>query len=151
MAIRIEQASHDHFTDLVKLWNENCKEVAECELSAEEQANIREQLGQYTQSRFGVVYVALDSASRPIGYALASLKKDLVAEILLGHIDELYVTPEYRGQHTAKALVAEMNGWFQRQDVSAVSVHVDVENMAAQNFWEKIGFEKEFFVMSSDE
>ncbi|MCM3623272.1 GNAT family N-acetyltransferase [Brevibacillus borstelensis] len=151
MTIRIEQASHDHFTDIIKLWNENCKEVAESELSAEDQESIHDQLVQYTQSRFGVVYVALDSASRLIGYALASLKKDLIEDIFLGQIDEVYVVPEYRRQHTAKALVAEMNDWFQRQEVSAVSVLVDVENTSAQKFWEKIGYGKEFFVMSSDE
>ncbi|MCI1696177.1 GNAT family N-acetyltransferase [Aneurinibacillus aneurinilyticus] len=136
--------------EILGLWNENCIETAECELSDEDKAAIQNQLKEYFQSEFGMVCVAIDGTSKLVGYGLASLKKDLVSQAYYGQIDELYVLPEYRRQKTAQAIVEKLNRWFQYKDASFVYVFVDLDNKLAQNFWESSGLSKEFYLMSNN-
>ncbi|MEY9975554.1 GNAT family N-acetyltransferase [Lysinibacillus sp. RC79] len=86
-----------------------------------------------------------------IGFGLASIKKDFIYDMNYGQIDEVYVVPVYRRQKVAKRLVDHLVNWFNDEhDTTVVNVYVDLENDLALNFWEGIGLEKEFFMLSNN-
>ncbi|MFS0918235.1 GNAT family N-acetyltransferase [Brevibacillus sp. 179-C 1.1 NHS] len=148
--MRIEQLEADsrYLKEIVVFWNQNAIETAECDLSDEEMAGIEQQIIQCCQSAYGVVHIALDDNDNLIGFGLAAMQKDLVFDTYSGHVVELYVAPLYRKQKAGQAIVHSLKSWLLAQNVSYIHVFVDVENESAQAFWEKTGFEKEFFVMS---
>ncbi|PFW82406.1 GNAT family N-acetyltransferase [Bacillus pseudomycoides] len=135
---------------IIELWNNNAIETAECELDESDKKRIQEQIEQYIQSKYGVVFVAINENQQVIGYGIASMKQDLVSNMLYGQVDELYVASEYRRQQVAKNLVDNLMNWFNQQDISLFHVYVDLENELALEFWEKIGINREFFILSNN-
>ncbi len=72
-------------------------------------------------------------------------------DTIYGQIDEIYVLPAYRRQKIAKRLVDELVNWFnEKHDTSVVNVYVDLENDLALEFWEGVGLEREFFMLSNN-
>ncbi|WP_242224646.1 GNAT family N-acetyltransferase [Bacillus cereus group sp. BfR-BA-01380] len=154
MNIRIEQLNKEFdyqkfIKKIIELWNMNAIEAAECELSESDRMGIHEQLEQFVQSKYGAVFIVTDECQNMIGYGIASIKQDLVTDMLYGQIDEVYIREEYRRQQIAKNLVEHLIGWLNQEGISFVHVNVDVENKLALDFWENIGFEKEFFLLSN--
>lgn len=135
--------------EILELWNENAKETADCELEKSDREAILNQLEQYLQSQYGAIYIGTNESHEIIGFGLGSVKKDLMYDMIYGQIDEIYVLPAYRRQKIAKRLVDELVNWFdEKHDTSVINVYVDLENDLALEFWEGIGLEKEFFMLS---
>jgi len=135
--------------EILELWNENAKETADCELEKSDREGIQNQLEQYLQSLYGAIYIGTNESHEIIGFGLGSVKKDLMYDMIYGQIDEIYVLPAYRRQKIAKGLVDELVNWFdEKHDTSVINVYVDLENDLALEFWEGIGLEKEFFMLS---
>lgn len=155
MKTRIKQLNNDGVNEecikeMLELWNENTIETAQCELDESDRKAIQEQIEQYIQSKYGVVFVAMNESHQVIGYSIASMKQDLVSNMLYGQVDEVYVAPEYRRQKVAKNLVDDVINWFNKKDISLTHVYVDLENESALEFWEKMGLDREFFVLSNN-
>lgn len=155
MKTRIKQLNNDVVNEecikeMVELWNENTIETAQCELDESDRKAIQEQIEQYIQSKYGVVFVAMNESHQVIGYSIASMKQDLVSNMLYGQVDEVYVAPEYRRQKVAKNLVDDVINWFNKKDISLTHVYVDLENESALEFWEEMGLDREFFVLSNN-
>ncbi|PFM65481.1 GNAT family N-acetyltransferase [Bacillus cereus] len=136
--------------EIIELWNKNTIETAECELDESDRKAIKEQIEQYIQSKYGVVLVVVNESQQTIGYGIASMKQDLVCDMLYGQVDEVYVAPEYRRQKVAKNLATDLMNWFKQKDISLIHVYVDLENELALEFWEKIGLNREFFILSNN-
>jgi len=137
--------------EILELWNENAKETADCELEKSDREAILNQLEQYLQSQYGAIYIATNENHQIIGFGLASIKKELMYDTIYGQIDEIYVLPAYRRQKIAKRLVDELVNWFnEKHDTSVVNVYVDLENDLALEFWEGVGLEREFFILSNN-
>lgn len=137
--------------EILELWNENAKETADCELEKSDREAILNQLEQYLQSQYGAIYIATNENHQIIGFGLASIKKELMYDTIYGQIDEIYVLPAYRRQKIAKRLVDELVNWFnEKHDTSVVNVYVDLENELALEFWEGVGLEREFFILSNN-
>jgi len=137
--------------EILELWNENAKETADCELEKSDREAILNQLEQYLQSQYGAIYIATNESHQIIGFGLASIKKELLYDTIYGQIDEIYVLPAYRRQQIAKRLVDELINWFnEKHDTSVVNVYVDLENDLALEFWEGVGLEREFFMLSNN-
>ncbi|MGX4667918.1 GNAT family N-acetyltransferase [Cerasibacillus sp. JNUCC 74] len=139
-----------YLSEVVSLWNENCVETADCKLTNEEMKAIQQQLALCCRSDYGTVHIALDGGQL-VGYGVASIKKDMVTQGYMGLIDELYVVQEYRKRQVGQTIVNSLKKWLLAKDVSNIQVFVDVENISAQTFWNNIGFNKEFYVVSEDE
>ncbi len=139
-----------YIQDIICLWNDNCLETAECELEQSERLNVQKLVEQYIQSEFGTVFVVVDKNHDTIGFGTVSMKQDLVTNTKYGQIDELYVAPKYRKQKIGKEIVENIMEWFAVNHISDMYVHVDLDNHIAQSFWEHVGLEKEFFVLSSN-
>ena len=155
MNIRIKQlnsnvVNQECIKEIIELWNKNAIETAECELDESDRKAIQEQIEQYIQSKYGVVFVAINENHQAIGYGIASMKQDLVSDMLYGQVDEVYVASGYRRQKVAKNLVDDLMNWFNHQDISLIHVYVDLENELALEFWEKMGLDREFFVLSNN-
>ena len=156
MSVHIQLLTKDDvnpklLNEIVELWNENAKETADSELEKSERQGIQEQLEQYIQSKYGAIYIATNDNNQIIGFGMASIKKDLIYDMNYGQIDEVYVIPTYRRQKVAKRLVDDLVNWIDDEyDTSVINVYVDLENDLALNFWEGIGLEKEFFMLSSN-
>ncbi|ATH94572.1 GNAT family N-acetyltransferase [Bacillus glycinifermentans] len=151
MDARIVQLTHgaeEYIKEIAELWSDNAAETADCELDEEEKTAVQEQIKQYMQSKYGAVFAATNEKHQAVGYAIASLKQDLVSNTLYGQIDEIYVAPEYRRQKMAGKIAAELLNWLERKNVSFVQVYVDTDNESALAFWEETGLEREFFVLS---
>lgn len=144
----LNNVNPQYIKEIVDLWNENALETAECELDEQDKEMIRKQLNQYIQSTYGAVFIVMNEKRGTIGYGLASMKQDLVGNILTGQIDEVYMTPQYRRKKLGKQLVGELISWFHQQDVSSVHVYVDVENEPGLHFWEGIGLNRAFYILS---
>ncbi|WP_062199639.1 GNAT family N-acetyltransferase [Massilibacterium senegalense] len=156
MKTYIEQLNNDVINqewmrEMVELWNINAIETADCELDESDREAIHEQLKEYITSKYGMVVVAMNEHQQIIGYSIASVKKDLVSGELSGQLDEVYVAPEYRGKKLAKKLVDNVIKWLDQQNISLIHVHVDIDNKLALKFWEKNGFDIEFFTLSNNE
>lgn len=151
MHIQQLQADQPYLSEIVRLWNDNAQETADCSLSEEEVEAIGQQLADYVQSPYGMVHIAVDDEQKLVGYGLASLKKDMLTEDYIGQVDELYVIPAYRKQKAGQAIFHSLKSWLENQNVVAIQVFVDVDNASAQAFWERTGFSKEFYVMSEEE
>jgi len=137
--------------EILELWNENAKETADCELEKSDREAILNQLEQYLQSQYGAIYIATNENHQIIGFGLASIKKELMYDTIYGQIDEIYVLPAYRRQKIAKRLVDELVNWFnEKHDTSVVNVYVDLENELALEFWEGVGLEREFLIVSNN-
>jgi len=137
--------------EILELWNENAKETADCELEKSDREAILNQLEQYLQSQYGAIYIATNENHQIIGFGLASIKKELMYDTIYGQIDEIYVLPAYRRQKIAKRLVDDLVNWFnEKHDTSVVNVYVDLENELALEFWEGVGLEREFFMLSNN-
>lgn len=137
--------------EILELWNENAKETADCELEKSDREAILNQLEQYLQSQYGTIYIATNENHQIIGFGSASIKKELMYDTIYGQIDELYVLPAYRRQKIAKRLVDELVNWFnEKHDTSVVNVYVDLENDLALEFWEGVGLEREFYMLSNN-
>ncbi|MGG2056199.1 N-acetyltransferase [Lysinibacillus pakistanensis] len=156
MSIHIQLLTKDSMNqkignEILELWNENAKETADCELEKSDREAILNQLEQYLQSQYGAIYIATNENHQIIGFGLASIKKELMYDTIYGQIDEIYVLPAYRRQKIAKRLVDELVNWFnEKHDTSVVNVYVDLENELALEFWEGVGLEREFFMLSNN-
>ncbi|AVK85800.1 MULTISPECIES: GNAT family N-acetyltransferase [Lysinibacillus] len=156
MSIHIQLLTKDSMNqkignEILELWNENAKETADCELEKSDREAILNQLEQYLQSQYGAIYIATNENHQIIGFGLASIKKELMYDTIYGQIDEIYVLPAYRRQKIAKRLVDELVNWFnEKHDTSVVNVYVDLENDLALEFWEGVGLEREFFMLSNN-
>ncbi|MDM5230056.1 GNAT family N-acetyltransferase [Lysinibacillus pakistanensis] len=156
MSIHIQLLTKDSMNqkignEILELWNENVKETADCELEKSDREAILNQLEQYLQSQYGAIYIATNENHQIIGFGLASIKKELMYDTIYGQIDEIYVLPAYRRQKIAKRLVDELVNWFnEKHDTSVVNVYVDLENDLALEFWEGVGLEREFFMLSNN-
>lgn len=135
---------------IIELWNENAMETAECELDENDRMAVQDQLEQFIQSKYGTVFVVMNEFQHIVAYAIASIKKDLVSDMLYGQIDEVYVTKKYRRKKVAQNLVDHLITWLNQEEITAIHVYVDLDNKLALEFWEKSGFDREFFVLSNN-
>lgn len=134
---------------ILTLWNENALEMADVSLEEDEQAGITEQLQKIVNSPYGALFVALKE-NQVIGYALATLQKDLVTDSIYGLFDEIFVTKDYRRQHVAKQLIHEVRTWLDAQDLAVIHIHVALDNERAKKMFENNGFSPEFTLLSED-
>ena len=56
-----------------------------------------------------------------------------------GYIDDLFVKPEFRRQHIARALICELFDECRRRNCKSIYVEVGNQNAAALNFYRQFG------------
>lgn len=147
LSVEIFQVLASDISSICVLWGANAVETANVNLQKEDIHNISNMLQAYIQSDDAVLLKYTDISGELVGYCLATLYEDKSSgnSFIVGCIEELYVTPCFRRQGVARHFVENVNNWFQHKNVVRTIVNVDPENIIAQNFWEGIGAEREYF------
>lgn len=104
-------------------------------------------LGLTAQHRRGTgkFLVAVDDADQPVGFLFGAVDKpDKELEkcaVKSATFYELFVLPEYRGQHLATSLITALEQHFQQQGCQLIRLHdVHATNESAQKLYRKLGY-----------
>ena len=90
----------------------------------------------------------LEDGGKIIGFIDALVKKrDEAYKIWkTGHIEAIYVKPEFRGKGYSKMLLDKAIEWFKLKEMEHFTVGTYAPDSKARQFWEKQGF-REYFVL----
>ncbi len=92
-------------------------------------------------AEYGAVHVATVDGDI-VGYIVGSLGLSIEAGGRFLLIDELYVTPVWRGRGLARALLASLLPYARAYDCRVVELEVRWENDYARAWYEYLGFER---------
>ncbi|AWB94659.1 GNAT family N-acetyltransferase [Agromyces badenianii] len=80
-------------------------------------------------------------AGRPAaGVALVTLRSNVWYDGPVALLDELYVAPDRRGDGLGTAMIHLLIADAEEQGISAIEINVDAEDVDAQRFYERHGF-----------
>lgn len=101
------------------------------------------ELGGIIQDDSRPVFVAVDEASRVLGYAFCIFRQypddNILTDIKTLYIDDLCVDDACRGQHVGKRLYEHVLGFAREQGCYNVTLNVWECNQGAKRFYEKCG------------
>jgi GNAT superfamily N-acetyltransferase len=99
---------------------------------------------QNTSGKFGIVVVAKEG-DRAVGFAHGMLKflPDYLGGLAVGTITHIFIDEHARMQGLGRELVNELEEWFGTKNVHSVELQVITGNMAAKEFWNKLGYMEE--------
>jgi ribosomal protein S18 acetylase RimI-like enzyme len=87
------------------------------------------------------VYVA-QRGDHMLGYSvglIVDMAPDMFVQERSGFLADIYVEPNARGQGIGRALVQHMTAFFQANGVQYVEWHAAARNVAARQFWQRLG------------
>ena len=90
---------------------------------------------------YGVVHVA-EVGETIVGYIVGSLGLSVEAGGRFLLVDELYVSPAWRGRGLARKLLASLIPYAQSHHCRVVELEVGWENDRARTWYERLGFER---------
>lgn len=99
--------------------------------------------GKLNDEKFNVSVAETDG--KIMGYFVCQIRDDG-----LGHIWEMYVTPEHRQKGVGTALYKEGAQWLKDKGVKTVYLFVDSRNEAGLKTWENLGFKEYMKKMKLD-
>ncbi len=101
-----------------------------------------------TLGRFSQIYVAAMS-EQVIGFAWGSLKMlpEYVGGHVVGHINAIYVLPEFKQQGIGRELIGRLEEWFRSRKARSFELHVFHQNDPGLAFWESLDYKKELYQM----
>ncbi len=88
-----------------------------------------------TAQRAGLLWVALDPAGAPVGFAVASIREQRV------HLDELDVRPEHGRKGIGSALVAAVEDYARNSDCTEMTLTTFRDVPWNAPFYARVGFE----------
>lgn len=87
------------------------------------------------------------------GYCLATVNEAEQGQVFrerLGRIQHIFVEEPYRRTGLGRAMFARLRDWFEEYGVKHVTLSVHVQNDVGQEFWRRLGFADDLFVMRLD-
>lgn len=76
------------------------------------------------------------------GHAVLTLRYTMEQAALAGHIDDLFVRTEFRGQGVGRALLAELMAECRRRSCKSVYVEVGEQNLPAVELYRQFGMQR---------
>ena len=83
------------------------------------------------------------AGDRAVGFAQCSLRRDYVEgteSSPVGYLEGIYVAPDFRGQGTARDLLAACEGWAKDQGCQEFASDCELDNTESLRFHLKTGF-----------
>jgi ribosomal protein S18 acetylase RimI-like enzyme len=150
--MEIREAQNIDIEGILKLQLEAAAFHRRLDASYEFKANIAEQFrsrtSSFINSKNATICVAFLKGEL-IGYAIGLLEDEnpLFKFPRVGMVEEAGITEKYRTRGYGERVLASLMDWFRRRHVEEVRLKVHVKNDDGILFWEKIGFEKQMYVM----
>lgn len=144
--VRISECSAEEADDSVKaLWLGLAREMFEIEhftVPSEINGSVWVKLVREGLTSGKNFLLVAKNKNKLVGFAYASIFRDypFVVSELVGAINDVYVSPEYRGKGIGKKLLAECLSKLKAKGVNSVRVTVLTESKAANKLYEKSGF-----------
>lgn len=89
------------------------------------------------------VFIALDPDDEKLGFIHVCVETDYYTRGPCGHIADLVVRGESRGQGVGEALMIAAEAWSRERDHSLLTLNVFVQNARARALYERQGFASE--------
>lgn len=96
------------------------------------------ELRYYLQHPRAYSAVALDDTAAIVGFCTGHLY--LKDGRSLGHIITIDILPDARGKGAGRMLMESVEGHFRTRHATAIGLEVAVDNVAAQNFYQHLGY-----------
>ncbi len=106
------------------------------------QRTIRAALEQLLRSRsLGRVWVICDGA-RAIGYVILTYNFDLEFSGIEGLVTDFFIHEDYRGRGLGRGALAVVDDYCRAHRIGTVELQVEHDNVAAQEFYRRVGFKQ---------
>jgi len=96
--------------------------------------------------REGVQLLARDDSQRPLGFATVYWSWETLGGARLGIMNDLFVTPEARGQGVAEALIDACLAECRRHGAAKLGWQTARDNLRAQRLYERVGATRDEWV-----
>lgn len=147
MDYTIRRATHQDIPAILPLWVEFISFHAACDPFFEQDyPTLTSHYQQFLEKAFtraDWLVVVADVGNELAGYCVATAENRWPPEYgghHYGFVEDMAVAAVYRRLGVAQALFAEVDAWFQQQQVDHVELNIAINNEAARAFWEKQGF-----------
>ena len=89
-------------------------------------------------------FLVLECNGKAVGFATAEIRATSSAykDKKLGYIASIFVDTSARRQGLASMAVEHFMEWFAKNDVTTVTLNVEIKNSLAVTAWHKLGFEE---------
>jgi ribosomal protein S18 acetylase RimI-like enzyme len=145
--IEIIRAEEKHVTAIGKLWwefmmfHQNLDHI----FTPREGATLgfeENQVRRLMNSEEGLVLVAVDNG-KVVGYALSEIRMPNPGfhREKYGYIDDTAVTASHRRRGIGRIMLVEIMNWFRTKKIRRVELNTAAQNLTANSFWRKQGFE----------
>ena len=145
--IEIIRAEEKHVTAIGKLWwefmmfHQNLDHI----FTPREGATIsfeENQVRRLMKSEDGMVLVAVDNG-KVVGYSLSEIRVPNPGfhREKYGYIDDTAVTASHRRRGIGRIMLVEIMNWFRSKKIRRVELNTAAQNVLANSFWRKQGFE----------
>jgi GNAT superfamily N-acetyltransferase len=145
--IEIVRAEEKHVPDIGKLWLEFLLFHADIDPIWTPVENpisgfIENHLRRFMESQERLVLVARGE-QKTIGYALAEIRRITpgLKREKYGYIDQMAVTESHWREGAGKKMFNEIVNWFKSNEIKRVELGTTAENLVANSFWQKQGFQ----------
>jgi len=97
-----------------------------------------------TAGKFGIVILA-NKGEKAIGFAhgMITFLPDYIGGFPVGTITHVFVEDEFSRSGIGKTMVNILESWFLAKKVHSIELEVISGNLAAKEFWKKIGYLEE--------
>ena len=94
------------------------------------------------KSEDGLVLVAVDNG-KVVGYSLSEIRTANPGfhREKYGYIDDAAVTASHRRRGIGRIMLVEIMNWFRSKKIRRVELNTAAQNLTANSFWRKQGFE----------
>jgi ribosomal protein S18 acetylase RimI-like enzyme len=145
--IEIIRAEEKHVTAIGKLWwefmmfHQNLDHIftpREGATPGFEENQVRRLM----KSEEGLVLVAVDNG-KVVGYSLSEIRMPNPGfhREKYGYIDDTAVTASHRRRGIGRIMLVEIMNWFRSNKIRRVELNTAAQNVLANSFWRKQGFE----------
>jgi ribosomal protein S18 acetylase RimI-like enzyme len=77
-----------------------------------------------------------------VGFAAGNIRilPNYLGNLKVGYISHVFITESYKKKNIGRKLVLELENWFAEKSVNIIELEVLVNNDAARQFWETLGY-----------